>query len=80
MDGVVAHPVREDHTTYFTTKQPGILPRIIRQLLDSRAHAKKQIKMHTKLAKDSGSDDERGAALRPRQGVGTAASLQSRYP
>lgn len=59
MEGVVAHPVRPDHTTHFTTKQPGILPLIIRELLDSRSHAKKQIKLHTKLAKEAGTDDER---------------------
>ena len=39
------------HTTYFTTTHTGILPRIVRNLLETRSDAKKQMKMHLKKSK-----------------------------
>ena len=54
MDGVVAHPVRDGHTTHFQTKHKGILPRILESLLSERKLAKKEVKRYTKLAKEEG--------------------------
>ena len=48
------------HTTHFTTAHRGVLPQIIRYLLDERAKAKKELKKHKKLAAEG---DERARAL-----------------
>ena len=59
MDGVVAHPVRQGHTTHFATQHKGILPRILESLLSERKLAKKEVKRYAKLAKE-------GATATPR--------------
>ena len=51
--GVVAHTVREGRTNHFATQHKGVLPLILRELLDERGRAKKQVKTHTKAAKDA---------------------------
>lgn len=40
------------HTTHFTTAHKGVLPQIIRYLLDERGKAKKEVKMQKKLARE----------------------------
>ena len=50
-EGVVEHRVDDSFVTHFTTKHPGILPRILEELLEQRNRTKKVMKQHAKEAK-----------------------------
>ena len=59
-DNTYVQPVGE-HSTYFTTKHKGILPRILENLLAERAFSKKQIKENLKKAKEFKESDPEAA-------------------
>jgi DNA polymerase elongation subunit (family B) len=50
-EGVVEHRIDEDFVTHFTTKHAGILPHILKYLLEQRGQTKKLMKRHATEAK-----------------------------